>query len=107
MRDKTLRDEAEHCYSHLQTLLEAKTLASSMGNYDLVLDIKQDQSGFQWFYYYVSHKNRCLFWLEEYDITKMIQTQTVVGVQSLAHISMFIFLSFITSKLNSFLNTRA
>lgn len=104
MHDKILRDEAEHCYSHLQTLPEAKELVNSMGECDLVLDIKQDQSGFKWFYYYVSHDNRCLFWLEEYHITDMIQT---VGVQSLAHISMFIFLSIITPTLNSTLMHRA
>jgi len=83
MRDKKLRGEAEHCYSQLQTLPKAKELGDLMGGYDLVIDIKQDQTGFKWFYYYVSHKNRCLFWLETYYITDMIQT---VGVQSLAHI---------------------
>lgn len=84
MCDKTLRDEAEHFYSHLQTLPGANELASSVGEYDLVLDIKPDQTGFKWCYYYVSHSNRCLFWLEEYPITNMdIQN---VGVQSLAHI---------------------
>jgi hypothetical protein len=99
MCDKTLRDEAEHFYSHLQTLPGANELASSVGEYDLVLDIKPDQTGFKWCYYYVSHSNRCLFWLEEYPITNMdIQN---VGVQSLAHISMFDFLYFITFNLNS------
>ncbi|KAN0131228.1 hypothetical protein V8E53_010932 [Lactarius tabidus] len=83
MRDETLRDEAEHFYNHLQTLSGAKELASLAGEYDLVLDIKPDRTGSKWFYYYVSHSNRCLFWLENYSITDMTQT---VGVQSLAHI---------------------
>jgi hypothetical protein len=98
MRDETLRDEAEHFYSHLQTLLGVNELAGSVGEYDLVLDIKQDQTGSKWFYYYVSHSNRCIFWLEDYSITDMIQT---VGVQSLAHISMLDFLPFVIFKLNS------
>jgi hypothetical protein len=104
MCDQELRGEAEKCYSYLQTLPKAKELAS-LGEYDLVLDIKQDQTVFKWFYYYVSHKYQCLFWLGEYEIADMIQT--AVGVQSLAHISMFIFISFITLKLNSYDNTRA
>lgn len=87
MRDKALRDEAEHFYTHLQTFPKAKELASSSEKYDLVLDIKPDQTqDCKWYYYYVCHSNRCLFWLEEYDITNMVPD---VGVQSLAHISMF------------------
>ncbi|KAN0131017.1 hypothetical protein V8E53_011150 [Lactarius tabidus] len=85
MCDETLRDEAERFYSHLQTLPGASELASSVGEYDLVLDIKPDHTGFKWCYYYVSHSNRCLFWLQEYPIANMDMIQNV-GVQSLAHI---------------------
>ena len=89
-----MRDEAEEFYNHLQTLSGAIDLANSVGEYDLVLDIKQDETGYKWFYYYASHTNRCLFWLEDYPITNMVQN---VGVQSLAHISMFDLSSFYKS----------
>ena len=106
MRDETLRDEAEHFYSHLHTLSGANELGS-WGEYDLVLDIKQDETGFDWFYYYVSHSNQCLFWLQEHPITNFTQTIPTVGVQSLAHISMLDILFFITFKLTfCFLNTQ-
>ena len=93
MRDETLRDEAEHLYNHLQTLSGANELGL-VGEYDLVLDIKPDETGFKWFYYYVSHSNQCLFWLQEHSITNLTQNIPTVGVQSLAHISMLDFLSF-------------
>ncbi|KAH9011516.1 hypothetical protein EDB83DRAFT_2448163 [Lactarius deliciosus] len=88
MHDEKLRYEAECFYDHLQTLPGAKELADLPGGYDLVLQIKTDQPlGLRWFYYYVSHKYRCLFWLQEYPVENLIQEGAqVVGVQSLAHI---------------------
>ncbi|KAI9433292.1 hypothetical protein H4582DRAFT_1988220 [Lactarius indigo] len=84
MRDKALRSEAEDLYNHLKANPKAEELANLPGEYDLVLEIKTDQpQGFRWFYYYVSHGNRCLFWLEKYPVTRMTDR---VGVQSLAHI---------------------
>ncbi|KAH8984591.1 hypothetical protein EDB92DRAFT_1885927 [Lactarius akahatsu] len=84
MRDEALRSEAEQFYDHLTGNSKAEELANLPGEYDLVLEIKTDQpQGSRWFYYYVCHGNRCLFWLEKYPVTKMTDR---VGVQSLAHI---------------------
>ena len=92
-----LREETEEFYLHLEKIIRVKkmTIPSKKKNYDLVLEIMstEDQST-QWCYYFACHKARCLFWLEEYDASSLID-----GVESPAHISASP--SFINLSLNS------
>ncbi|KAI0250655.1 hypothetical protein BJV78DRAFT_1283075 [Lactifluus subvellereus] len=84
MHDALLRDEIEEFYQYLQKILRADQLTIPSNNYDLVLDIKPTEDDqIQWSYYYACHDNRCLFWLETYDASYMLELN---GVSSPAHI---------------------
>ena len=46
------------------------------GDDDLVLEVRDDERGWKgyktWCYYFVSHTNKVIFWLEKYDASQMI-----------------------------------
>jgi len=45
-------------------------------DYDLVLEVRDDDRGREghkiWCYYFVNHPSRAIFWLEEYNASRMI-----------------------------------
>ena len=86
MHNKTMRDEIEDFYNHLQRFIRYDELSIPSKNYDLVLDILvTDDEQISWSYYYACHEARCLFWLETYDASFMISE--LFGVRSPAHVS--------------------
>ena len=85
MHDPVLKEEIEDFYAYLQNILRADQLIIPSINYDVVLDIMPDRDRIQWSYYFACHDTRCLFWLEQYDITYI--TSELDGVESPAHLS--------------------
>jgi hypothetical protein len=88
MHDPLLKEEMEEFYFYLQKIVHADQLIIPSRNYDVVLDIMPDEDSLdriQWSYYYACHDTRCLFWLEQYDITYI--TSELDGVETPAHLS--------------------
>ncbi|EMD35462.1 hypothetical protein CERSUDRAFT_157231 [Gelatoporia subvermispora B] len=55
-------------------------------NHELVLELEhnKDGTGNYWCYYFVNHERRCLFWLDEFDISNDLSE--IKGVTSAAHV---------------------
>jgi len=86
MHERKSQEEMEKFYSYLQETMRSDGLKIPSTNYDLVLDLMPNENEeMQWSYYYACHDTRCLFWLDEYDMTDV--GSEVDGVESLAHLS--------------------
>ena len=103
MHERKLKKEMEEFYSYLQETVRTDGLTIPSKDYDLVLDLMPNENKeMQWSYYYACHDTRCLFWLEEYDMTDV--TSEVDGVESPAHLSTphvsVTFTSILTNSVN-------
>ena len=86
MYDQSLREEVEKCAALLHEKLESCGRPFPTGDYDLVLDIvetKDKKTNRQ--YYFVDHNTRTLFWLEVYDMRRLLRDTS--GVTEPGHIS--------------------
>jgi hypothetical protein len=89
MYDPSLREDvqmsARLLYEKLAEL-ESRGIHFPAGDYDLVIDIvktKDEKTIRQ--YYYVNHNTRTLFWLELYDMSRLLSDAQ--GVEEPGHIS--------------------
>jgi hypothetical protein len=89
MYDPSLRKEVEKSAGLLDQKLaelEYHGIPFPTGDYDLVIDIvktKDEKTTQQ--YYYVNHNTRTLFWLEIYDMSRLLSDAQ--GVEEPGHIS--------------------
>jgi len=69
--DTNEHQEIEHFASHMLACSELED-----GDDDLVLEVRDDEDGREgyktWCYYFVSHTNKVIFWLEKYNASQMI-----------------------------------
>ena len=89
MYDQSLREEVQKSAGLLDEKLaelEYQGLRFPTGDYDLVLDIvetKDKKTTRQ--YYFVDHNARTLFWLEVYDMSRLLED--ICGAKEGGHIS--------------------
>ena len=63
-------------------------------NRELVLELMQaDGDGLKCGYYFVDHENRCLFWVEPFNVSNLLWT--VQGVTCASHVSASSWASYI------------
>lgn len=74
---ETIENLAKLAYSH------ACQYSSFPVNVDLVLELMDDGETMTAGYYFVHHKNMCLFWLQEFDGTVILRECS--GVTELSH----------------------
>lgn len=82
-----IEDYMRYFLRALESVSEGRGL--DMEQVDLVLEPKKalDDSVVCW-YYFVNHRDRCLFWLDEFDTEKLLDN--CKGVESLSHIQLAI-----------------
>ena len=88
MYDPSLREEVQKSAGLLDeklTELEHQGMRFPTGDYDLVLDIVETKDKTTRQYYFVDHNTRTLFWLELYDMTRLLDDTR--GVEEPSHIS--------------------
>ncbi|TFY78299.1 hypothetical protein EWM64_g5711 [Hericium alpestre] len=84
MYDKAWRTDVERLISHLGMLLlrQDKELPP---NHDLVVEVEvTDDGNMYWFYYYVDHDTRSIFWLQEIT-TKHVEAYNITSLAHLKH----------------------
>jgi hypothetical protein len=82
----------QYLWSGLESTLKREKLNLDMTQVDLVLELKNNDtpasSATVCLYYFVNHNSRCLFWLHESDIKRVLSD--CKGVRSLSHIRLAI-----------------
>jgi hypothetical protein len=86
--DEDIFDDIEYYMQYLwgelqQTLMD-RNLVLDMGLVDLVVEPKVANDSVVCCYYFVNHRDRCLFWLDDFDPEEIISE--CKGVKSLSHI---------------------
>ncbi|KAF9051550.1 hypothetical protein BJ165DRAFT_896597 [Panaeolus papilionaceus] len=79
-----IRRHVEGIYTRIQKDIKPDWRFPS--NYDLVLDITEQDGQFETNYYYVDHTSRVAFWLDEFCVEDFDVWLQVIGVTSLSHI---------------------
>ena len=88
MYDPSLREEVQKSAELLHEKLgelEYRGIPFPIGNCDLVIDIVKTKDKTIQQYYYVDHNTRTLFWLELYDMRRLLDETK--GVKEPGHIS--------------------
>ena len=89
MYDPILRDEVKKSAELLDEQLaelESRGWIFPTGDYDLVLDIVETKDNkTNRLYYFVDHNTKTLFWLEIYDMSRLLRDTS--GVEQPGHIS--------------------
>jgi hypothetical protein len=86
MYNPNLRAEINTFAAKLDEQFRRRGSSLDTGLYDLVLDIVETTNGKTiWQYYYVDHAKKTLFWLDQYDMKKLLHE--VSGAQEPGHIS--------------------
>jgi hypothetical protein len=88
MYDPHLRAEMDKFIEKLQEKVLHFGYSLNPGSYDLVLDRVETKDGkIIWQYYFVNHKTRTLFWLDYYDMKRLLRE--VYGASEPGHISRY------------------
>lgn len=75
----------QYLLEELQRVVDEEDLELDMQQVDLVLEPKVfDGDSVVCCYYFANHRDRCLFWLDDYDARKILSD--CLGVKSLSHI---------------------
>lgn len=53
----------------------------------LVIQLNEEDSKRQWLYYFVNHETRVVFWVDEFETTKLSAFDDIQGVTAVSHIS--------------------
>ncbi|KAH7913125.1 hypothetical protein BJ138DRAFT_679527 [Hygrophoropsis aurantiaca] len=78
-----IEDFSKTLHQSLRLFIEDKDLKLKLDEVELVLEPTVDDSGVLCDYYFVNHRSRCLFWLEDYDAGVILAD--CKGVTSLSH----------------------
>ncbi|KAG2155611.1 hypothetical protein DEU56DRAFT_724721 [Suillus clintonianus] len=90
--DEEIREDIEYCMHYFLRELELAILTREelqldMKQVDLVLEPKKNSENFVVFhYYFVNHRDRTLFWLDEFNPKEILSN--CQGVESLSHIQL-------------------
>ncbi|KAH7909165.1 hypothetical protein BJ138DRAFT_1200448 [Hygrophoropsis aurantiaca] len=78
-----IEDFADTLHESLRLFIAEKALSLNLDEVELVLEPTEDEFGTLCCYYFVNHRARCLFWLQDYDADVILID--CKGVTSLSH----------------------
>lgn len=77
--------------SKIENFLERVGVHNVLGHHDLVLDLSptanKDRGGYVCGYYFVNHKERSIFWLQQYPASGLDYWRPEAGHKSKLHLS--------------------